>query len=86
MSRSGAWEGRGVEGTFMDGQRGRFYLKRGNFPHYLPLSNRVINLAMKAAAQKNVTMEEFMGWAVEEVAKKIVEGSGCNLNRESPAT
>ncbi|MFR3828707.1 MULTISPECIES: hypothetical protein [unclassified Akkermansia] len=41
---------------------------------------------MKAAAQKNVTMEEFMGWAVEEVAKKIVEESGCNLNRESPAT
>lgn len=45
MSRSGAWEGRVVEGTFMDGQRGRFYLKRGNFPHYLPLSNRVINLS-----------------------------------------
>lgn len=44
----------------------------------IPLSNRVINLAMKAAVQKNVTMEEFIGWAVEGTAKKIVERNGCN--------
>ena len=71
---------------FMDGQEALAASNEVSSLITVPLKNRIINLAMKAAVEKNVTMEEFMGWAVEEVAKKIVEESGCNLNRESPAT
>ena len=63
---------------FMDGQEAVSNSNEVTSLITIPLSNRVINLAMKAAVEKNVTMEEFVGWAVEGVAKKIVEGNGCN--------
>lgn len=63
---------------FMDGQEAVATSNEVTSLITIPLSNRVINLAMKAAVQKNVTMEEFVGWAVEGAAKRIVEGSGCN--------
>lgn len=59
---------------FMDGQ------ETVSSPHAVsslitvPLSNRVINLAMKAAVRQNLTMEEFLERAVEASAKNIVEG------------
>lgn len=63
---------------FMDGQEAVFTSNEITSLITIPLSNRVINLAMKAAVEKNVTMEEFVGWAVERTAKKIVEGNRCN--------
>ena len=39
----------------------------------VPLKNRIINLAMKAAVRKNLTLEEFMAWAVEGAAKNVEE-------------
>lgn len=63
---------------FMDGQEAVSTSNEITSLITIPLSNRVINLAMKAAVEKNVTMEEFVGWAVEGAAKRIVEGNGCN--------
>ena len=63
---------------FMDGQEALAASNEVSSLITVPLKNRIINLAMKAAVEKNVTMEEFVGWAVERTAKKIVEGSGCN--------
>ncbi len=63
---------------FMDGQEAVSTSNEVISLITIPLSNRVINLAMKAAIQKNVTMEEFVGWAVEGTAKRIVEEKGCS--------
>ena len=63
---------------FMDGQEAVSTSNEVTSLITIPLSNRVINLAMKAAVQKNVTMEEFVGWAIEGAAKRIVEGNRCN--------
>lgn len=62
---------------FMDGQEAVPTSNEVTSLITIPLSNRVINLAMKAAVEKNITMEEFMGWAVEGMAKRIV-GNRCN--------
>lgn len=40
----------------------------------VPLSNRVLNLAMKAAVRQNLTMEEFLERAVEAAAKNPADG------------
>ena len=40
----------------------------------VPLSNRVLNLAMKAAVRQNLTMEEFLARAVEAAAKTPADG------------
>lgn len=62
---------------FMDGQEAVSTSNEVASLITIPLSNRVINLAMKAAVEKNVTMEEFVGWAVEGAAKNIVEKKDC---------
>lgn len=62
---------------FMDGQEAVSTSNEVTSLITIPLSNRVINLAMKAAVQKNVTMEEFLVWAVESGAKGTVENKDC---------
>lgn len=57
---------------FMDGQDGPAASAEVSSLITVPLKNRTINLAMKAAVQKNLTLEEFMAWAVEGAAKNVV--------------
>lgn len=59
---------------FMDGQEAVSSSREVSSLITVPLSNRVINLAMKAAVRQNLTMEEFLAQAVEASAKSIVEG------------
>ena len=60
---------------FMEGQEAV-----GGAPHEIsslitvPLSNRVLNLAKKAAVLQNLTMEEFLSRAVEAAAKNLTDG------------
>lgn len=61
---------------FMDGQEAVAASNEVTSLITIPLSNRVINLAMKAAVEKNMTMEEFLAWVVEGTSRKIVEGDG----------
>lgn len=58
---------------FMDGQEALGASNEVSSLITIPLKNRIINLAMKAAVQKNLTMEEFLAWAVEGAAKNVVE-------------
>jgi hypothetical protein len=44
----------------------------------VPIKNSILNLAMKAAIEKNMSIEKFVVWATERAAKKIAEGNGCN--------
>lgn len=59
---------------FMDGQEAVTAPYETSSLITVPLSNRVINLAMKAAVRQNLTMEEFLTHAVETFAKNIMEG------------
>ncbi len=36
----------------------------------IPIPNRVLNLAVKAAVEKNMTVEEFVVWATEKMTQK----------------
>lgn len=44
----------------------------------IPIPNKILNLAVRAAVQKDMSVEEFVVYATEGTAKKIVEGNGCN--------
>ena len=58
---------------FMDGQEALAASNEVSSLITVPLKNRIINLAMKAAVRKNLTLEEFMAWAVEGAAKNVEE-------------
>lgn len=36
----------------------------------VPIKNSILNLAMKAAVEKNMSVEEFVVWAIERMSKK----------------
>lgn len=38
----------------------------------VPIPNKILNLAVRAAVQKDMSVEEFVVWAVEGTAKNIV--------------
>ncbi len=44
----------------------------------VPIPNKILNLAVRAAVQKDMSVEEFVVWATEGAARKIVEGNRCN--------
>lgn len=54
---------------FMDGQESVGAAREVSSLITVPLSNRVLNLAMKTAVRQNLTMEEFLARAVEAAAK-----------------
>ena len=58
---------------FMDGQEALAASNEVSSLITVPLKNRIINLAMKAAVRKNLTLEEFMARAVEGSAKNVEE-------------
>ena len=58
---------------FMDGQEALAASNEVSSLITVPLKNRIINLAMKAAVRKNLTLEEFMARAVEGAAKNVEE-------------
>ncbi len=60
---------------FMDGQETVCASREVSSLITIPLANRVINLAMKAAVRQNLTIEEFLAQAVEASAKNTVEGN-----------
>ncbi|WP_455563218.1 hypothetical protein [Akkermansia massiliensis] len=56
---------------FMDGQEALAASNEVSSLITVPLKNRIINLAMKAAVRFNLSLEEFMAWAVEGAAKNV---------------
>ncbi|PNC29300.1 hypothetical protein CXU17_09300 [Akkermansia muciniphila] len=44
----------------------------------VPIKNSILNLAMRAAVEKNMSVEEFVVWAIESAAEKFVEKDRCN--------
>ena len=42
----------------------------------VPIKNSILNLVMRAAIEKNMNVEEFVAWAMENTAKKIIEKEG----------
>lgn len=59
---------------FMEGQEAVGASREVSSLITVPLSNRVLNLAMKAAVRQNLTMEEFLARAVEAAAKTPADG------------
>lgn len=59
---------------FMEGQEAVGVSREVSSLITVPLSNRVLNLAMKAAVRQNLTMEEFLARAVEAAAKTPADG------------
>lgn len=59
---------------FMEGQEAVGASREVSSLITIPLSNRVLNLAMKAAVRQNLTMEEFLARAVEAAAKTPADG------------
>ena len=50
-----------------------YFVRKKLSRHAQILIKRIINLAMKAAVRKNLTLEEFMARAVEGAAKNVEE-------------
>lgn len=46
----------------------------------IPLSNRILNLAMKAAVKKGIPLEDFVAFSVEEIAKLTVPEDSSPLD------
>lgn len=59
---------------FMEGQEAVGASREVSSLITVPLSNRVLNLAMKAAVRQNLTMEEFLARAVEAAATPPADG------------
>lgn len=39
----------------------------------VPIPNKILNLAVRVAVQKDMSVEEFVVWAVEESVKEILK-------------
>lgn len=43
----------------------------------VPIPNKILNLAVRAAVLKDMSVEEFVVWATEGAAKKTLEDKEC---------